>query len=286
MGYADPFMLGVAGKLLPLPSNVAKGLDAPYGRTQAIRTSLGGGTTVYVFGAHRAWSFEFGYRHGLDVHRLIARWTSPIFTEKLRLIDPLTPNRLSIDAASGGGATGLPDAATASAGAVDRIVPDTMPAEVDGLLDGAYQWLPGVTAGSLRLDDADRVPVQVGETLTFRAWARGDTDVTPFVRSQLADSSTVDSTSPAVALQTATWTEITETVTVQAGTVAMSPGVKVSTGIDGRYVELAAAVFTADPDAPDYWTPGGGAPVVTLTAFDHGYQETGLRKMTLDVREA
>lgn len=285
MGYADPFLLGPVGRLLPLPSNVAKGFSAPYQRSQAVQTSLRGGTTVYVFGAKRSWEFEFAFRHGLDVDRLIARWTSPIFTEKLRLIDPITPNRLSLDAASGGGTTGLVDAATVDAGTVERITPAVMPAEVDGLLDGAYRWTPSTGAGALLLDDIDRVPVQVGETLTFTAWARGTASVEPFVRRLLSDGSTSDSASPAVALQEMAWTEVTETVTVQAGTVAMAPGIKVAAAPGVREVELTAAVFTADPNAPGYWTPGGGAPVVTLTAFDHGYQQTGLREMELVVKE-
>lgn len=287
MGSADPFLLGTAGRMIPMPSPVADGFDAPYGRTSAEHRSLTGATTVDVLGAHRSWAFEFSYRHRGESARLIARWTSPITSAPLRLIDPITPNRLSLDAASGGGTSGTADAAEADTGEVRRVLRgDEMPDEVAGLLDGAYRWEFGSGSGELLLDPADRVPVVVDEDLEFRVWARGNTSVRPFTRYYLDDGTDIDGTGAEVVLDPDDWTVLTNTGQIVEGEALASPGVKAGSGGSDRWVELAAPLVTLDPDDDGEWTPGGGGPVVVLVGFEHGYQRFGRREMTLTVREA
>lgn len=282
MAFRDPFLLGTLGALLEIPSPVAGGFDAPYTRTAAEHRSATGATTVDVLGAHREWALEFAYRHRGQADRLITRWTSPTTVDELRLVDPITPNRLSLDAASGGGVSGTADAVTPDD--VTRVQPDRMPDELAGLLDGAYRWDHDGT-GALLLDAADRVPIVEGEGVVFRVWARGTASVRPFVRYYLDDGAQVDNnTAPDDELDPDTWTEITSTGNADAGEISAAPGVK-PTGGPG-WVELTGAVFTTDPDDDGEWSPGGGAPVVVLVEFDHAYQAHGRREMTLTVREA
>ena len=283
MGYSDPFLLGVAGRLMEMPSPVADGFDAPYERTAAKHRSMTGGTTVDVLGAHRSWAFRFSYRHGGEAARLIARWTSPITTEPLRLVDPLTANRLSLDAASGGGVTGTAESIAVSTGNAHRITPDTMPPELDGLLDGALHW-SAADSGTASLDNTDGVPFVPGEPVAFRVWLRGDARVRLILR-YLDRHGDALAASVGDELDLA-WDWGTQSIarTVPDDCALVVPAVQTRDG--GGPVELTGPLLTADPDAAGEWSPGGGAPVVNLTEFTHGYQRLGRREMNLTVQEA
>lgn len=287
MGHT--FLLGPLGAMVPLPSPVADGFDAPYQRTAAVQHSLTGAATVDVLGVHRVWQFIADWRHAAEMRRVIAHWTSPLLSAPLRLVDPLTANRLSLDAASGGGVSGDVDALTATVGELTRLIFDVMPAELAGLLDGGYRVTYGDgESGDILLDPEQPAPVVDGdEALVLRLWVRGgEVDVLPLVQWIDEAGATTDLVGAPVALsQPAGWQLVELSGQFPAGTVAARGGLRIPEGSgDERRVDLTGAVLATT--AVDEWEPGGGAPVVVLDEFDHAYRRLGRRGITLTVREA
>lgn len=286
MGYADPFMLGPLGRMRPVPSPIAAGMAAPYRRIASEHRSLRGGTTVDVLGAVREWEFPLEYRTDAEARLLIARWSSPITTEALRMIDPLTPNRLSLDLASGGGVTGTTDGQGVAISTVtSRIFPDARPALLDGLLDGAFRWRPLAAPNDWYLTLDWRAPVQSGEALSFRGWLRGTGSVQPFVRRYDAANAYADAVIAPIAL-TSTWTEFAVDTLMEAGRTGAVVGLHVEAGDVDRTIDLMGPQFGLSDELPaGQWQPGGGGPVVVVTDFDHNYQRLGRRGMKLTIRE-
>lgn len=289
MGYADPFLLGPLGRMRALPSPPGAGMGANYARVAGEHRSLRGGTTLDLLGVQREWSFPYDYRTDPEAAHVIARYTSPLTTEPLRLLDPMVPNRLSIDLASGGGATGTVDGQGVSSGpAPTRIRPDTRPTVLDGLLDGGFRWQPSSAATDWYLTLDWRVPVEPGEAIVFRGWLRGagTTTVVPFIRRYNAANVYADTLGTPLAL-TASWVEFAVPVTVDAGRISAVVGLHVDAGASGRVIDLMAPQCGLAAQLPaGEWQPGGGAPaVVVVGGLDHAYQRLGRHAMTFTLRE-
>jgi hypothetical protein len=290
VAHTDPFLLGPLGHLVRLPSPVAAGFDAQYERTAAVQSTLTGSTTVDLLGVHRVWPFEMDWKDAADARRLIARWTSPLLSAPLRLVDPLTPNRLSLDAASGGGVSGSDEALTltGATGQLRRLLLDEVPDELLGLLDGGYRAaLVAGAAGDLLLDPQQPAPVVAGdEVLALRLWVRGlSATASGLVQWVDGAGTRTDLVGPPVALsEAAGWQLVELSGTPPAGTVGAVAGVRVTAaaGSDGQ-VDLTGAALAREQ--LDEWEPGGGAPVVVLDEFDHAYRRLGRRGMSLTVRE-
>lgn len=291
MGYADPFLLGPVGRMAAMPSPVAAGFPAQYQRIAAEHRSIRGGTTIDLLGVVREWAFALDYKSDADAARLVTRWTSPLLTEQLRLLDPMTPNRLSLDLASGCGVTGQPgDNLASSDPGTTVIAPNTRPAVLDGLLDRALRWSPTAVVTELYLGTDDRVPVTVGESITFRCWARSSgaaVSVLPFIRAYDAANAYTDTVGGYVPL-TSTWAELPVTAVMGAGRVTAIAGLHVDAGASGRVVDITGLQMGATDALPGagQWTPGGGAPAVVFVGFDHSYGRLGRHAMTPIFREA
>lgn len=288
MAYHDPFLLGPLGRMLELPSPDAGGLDAQYERIAGEHRSIRGFTTVDMLAVKRVWSFPLSHRLAEDSHALIARWAAPLTTETLRLVDPLVPNRLSLDVSTCGGSTSLAAEQYVSAGAQPtRIKPDTRPAALDGLLDGAYRWSPNTPARDWWLNLELPAPVTEGEQIVFRGWVRGaSTSVEPFITElDAADDDTTTLIDSPIALSS-TWQEFSVSVTVAAGTVCVLAGLHVESGSADRVVDLMGPQLGPSADLPaGKWCPGGGAPAVVVADFSHAYSRLGRSTMTIVVRE-
>lgn len=271
------FWLGPLGYLQQLPLLPVDGSsDATEELIGAVLTSLSGTVTLDVFGHKRTWQLDWVCLTHPET-RVVAAWFQGLTTAALRIVDPRAGNRLTRDGASGGSYSRDTRAHTVTAGTIATTTVTDYPAPLVGVVDGGIAWsVPGVTVAVLLIDDATRVPLIPGESVTVTVWLKGTLGAQVGVQFYDVTGAPAGSTL-AGSVTLGAWAAYSVTVTPTGGQVAAAVLVTVASG-SARPVVVGPALW--HPTNTD-WVPGAGCPEVIPTARKTTYpglanQDTGV----------
>lgn len=269
--------LGPVGRLVALPVDPDLGLDVSATPQQAIHRSLGGVATRDRLANKRSWPLSFDYLDHSQSAYLEAIDAGDI-SGTLRLLDPLRPNMLPPDAATGGvrSKTAASFAATGN-GTIGFSAFTDPPAEVPA--SGGIAWTrPDTTAGTLQVARASenlRVPLVPSVPVTFRAWCRATVSTLLSLTIEAWSAATTSAGTAAAAAATAvgtSWVNLTVGYTPPAsGQLTANPVLSIAAGQPAGTVTVTGLTAVQNVIDPGVWTPGGGAPVVISERFKDAY---------------
>lgn len=277
------FWLGPVGRLRRLPLLPVGGrFDADEELVGGLRVALDGTATLDVMGHRRTWRLEWACLEPDEVGPIRAHYLG-LSGAALRLIDPRARNRLTRDGSSGGSYSRDTGAFTADAGELAFAQVADYPSEYADQLDGGVVWsVPAAVAADLLIDDALRIPLVPGETLTVSVLLKGSGDASVGLRFyDPAGDPAGDDTASAATLSG--WAWFSHTVTPTDGQVAASVLVAAASG-DERAVTVGPAQVESGAEATG-WVPGSGCPVVLPTDMTTTYPGLAHSEPGLTLRE-
>lgn len=255
---AGEWYLGPLGDLreLPCPELDVQLTTTRYG---GIHQSLSGARHMDVTGLRSEYVMEFKYLDK-DEYRWLEALHTRLIPGPVRLINPLKKNRLSLAASTLQGNNYL--------GAGIQI--DSQLWEWD------WDWPSAAGPGArsmkienwdipyaLRFDRKIRVPVTVGEPVTWSVWMKASAAQTVQVIANWWNRDTQLSGSALTnASVTTSWTRFTATGTPPSGAFSAQPALVLPTDT-GETIWIAAPQFEVGSSASD-WEIGGGAPEVLV----------------------
>lgn len=258
------FYLGPVGAMVGLPvpqANVAR----PLNRVGGVHTSLDGTTTIDTVGFKRRWSLAYEWRFPGELEAIELMRLGAV-KGPLRLLDPMSTNRLSAPVSTTGAI--LQNGVLPFSGDGTMTAVDDWPAGVGRIPLNAIEWSPPDTGGDLLGGDfASGIPLVEGEPVTFGPYARSLAG-----RGVRADLHIYDATGARTSVVTGSfttadsWERISVTHTASAGEIVAVPVVQTPSFTGGGDVRTAAWQLEAGT-TPTKWLLGEGCPEVLISEF-------------------